>query len=39
MESHLRAALRGADDGTARYHLREALQLRVTETANVDDHT
>ena len=31
LEAHLRAALQEADDGAARYHIREALQLRVAE--------
>ena len=30
-DSHLEAALREADDDRVRYHIREALQLRVAE--------
>lgn len=37
LESHLRAALREADDSTARYHIREALQLRVAEKTGPDE--
>lgn len=31
LERQLQAALRAADDTDARYHLREALQLRIVE--------
>ena len=31
LDSHLEAALREADDDTARYHIRQALQHRVAE--------
>ena len=35
--AHLRAALREAEDDAARYHIREALQLRVVEQTD-DNH-
>ncbi len=38
LESHLRTALREADDDTARYHIREALQLRFVERTGGSDH-
>ncbi|MDS0258452.1 hypothetical protein NDI56_03390 [Haloarcula sp. S1CR25-12] len=39
LESHLEAALQAADDDEARYHIREALQLRIVEqTAPGDSH-
>jgi len=31
IDAHLESALEAADDETARYHIREALQLRVVE--------
>jgi hypothetical protein len=31
IEEHLRAALRRTEDPTARFHIREALQLRLAE--------
>jgi len=31
LESHLRTALQETDDTDARYHIREALQIRVAE--------
>ena len=31
LETQLRAALREAEDDTARYHIREAIQLRIAE--------
>lgn len=35
IEQQLEAALQAADDDTARYHLREALQLRIAEKSDV----
>ena len=34
LERHLESALRSADDEDARYHIREALQLRIAETGD-----
>jgi len=39
LESHLRAALQEADDTAARYHIREALQLRVAEKTSPGEST
>ena len=39
LEPHLRAALQEADDDAARYHIREALQLRVAEKASPGEST
>lgn len=36
VESHIEAALENTSDETARFHLRQALQLRVVEEANED---
>jgi len=37
LDTHLEDALKAAEDETACYHLREALQLRVAESAIEDD--
>ena len=37
IERQLEAALRTADDETTRYHLREALQLRIAEKTDTSD--
>ncbi|MCU4799499.1 hypothetical protein SAMN05216559_3040 [Halomicrobium zhouii] len=34
IERQLQAALRASDDDEARYHLREALQLRIAEKSD-----
>ena len=39
LEPHLRAALQEADDDAARYHIREALQIRVAEEAHTNKRT
>ena len=36
IDAHLESALEAADDETARYHIREALQLRVVERESPD---
>ncbi|MBX0303020.1 hypothetical protein EGD98_04960 [Halomicroarcula sp. F24A] len=36
LDTHLKAALREAEDDTARYHIREALQLRIVEETAPD---
>ena len=36
LDSHLKAALQEADDDDARYHIREALQLRIVEETALD---
>jgi len=37
LDSHLKEALDAAEDDDARYHLREALQLRVIQEESGDD--
>jgi len=37
LESHLQTALQEADDTDARYHIRQALQLRVVEQTGADE--
>ncbi|MBX0323103.1 hypothetical protein EGH21_08695 [Halomicroarcula sp. F13] len=37
LDSHLEAALEEADDDTTRYHLRQALQLRIAEKETESD--
>ncbi|MBX0347296.1 MULTISPECIES: hypothetical protein [Haloarcula] len=37
LDSHLEAALEAADDDTTRYHLRQALQLRIAEKETDSD--
>jgi len=36
VDTHLKAALREADDDTARYHIREAIQLRIVKQSDPD---
>ncbi|WP_262176935.1 hypothetical protein [Haloarcula laminariae] len=37
IDTHLEAALQEATDETARYHIRQALQLRVVEQESQND--
>jgi hypothetical protein len=37
LDTHLKAALREAEDDAARYHIREAIQLRIVEETTPDD--
>jgi len=37
LDGHLEAALRETDDNRARYHIRQALQLRVAERESETD--
>lgn len=36
MERHLQAALESAENENTRYHLREAMQLRIAEKNGID---
>ncbi len=36
LDTHLKAALREAEDDSARYHIRAALQLRIAEETAPD---
>ena len=38
IERQLETALRASDDDDVRYHLREALQLRIAEHTDVDTY-
>jgi len=37
LDAHLKAALKEAENDSARYHIREALQLRVAEQESDSD--